>query len=183
MARRTTSAAAQSTTCAARTSGPTARCWRVWLDLGELEDSLQSPAGLQRAPVTLAAGADRAPLRRRRARRLPAAAARRHLVRPCARARGHRAAQPGRHAHRLRPDAQHPPARRLPHGLPRPRRAGGAHALAEGHALLMAAINDEPFDVTAAVPRVRESSTTATWGPAPRPSSPPPPTAASRTSA
>jgi hypothetical protein len=93
---------------------------------------LQRTARLQRPPGRPAAGPGRTPLRRGRARRLHPAPAGRHLVRPRAGARGHRAAQPLRHAHRLRPDAQHHPARRLPHGLPGARRAGRPHRAGRG---------------------------------------------------
>ncbi len=57
-------------------------------------------------------------------------------------------------------------------------------ALAEGHRLLMAAINDEPFDVAGRRgARAQPRSTTATSARAPPASSPPRPTAAFRTSA
>ncbi len=56
-------------------------------------------------------------------------------------------------------------------------------ALAQGHELLMAAINDQAYDVAAAVADVRDALDTCTSAPAPRASSPLPPTAASRTSA
>ena len=105
----------------------------VWLDLGALEDHPSNTiARLHRAPDRAAAGADRAPLRRRRARRLHPAPERRHLGRPRAGARGDRAAEPGRHADRLRPDPQHLAARRLSHGVPRPRRAGRAGRAGRG---------------------------------------------------
>jgi hypothetical protein len=100
----------------------------TWLDLGELEHypSNELPGFNDRRLCAVAAGPAGAPLRRRRARRLPRAPGRRHLDGPRAGARGDRAAQPRRHAHRLRPDAQHLAHGRLPHGLPRPRRARGA---------------------------------------------------------
>lgn len=55
--------------------------------------------------------------------------------------------------------------------------------LKEGHALLMAAINDARFDVQAAVARLRDIIDDATSAPAPQLLWPPPPTAAFRTSA
>ena len=51
-------------------------------------------------------------------------------------------------------------------------------ALAQGHALIMAAINDEPFDVQAAVARVRTEVDDQYLGPSTRASSPQRPTGA-----
>ena len=125
---------------------------------------------------------DRAPLRRRRARRLHPAPERRHLGRPRARARGDRTAQPGRHAHRLRPDPQHLAARRLPHGVPGARRAGGPRRAGRGPPPAdgrhqRRALRRAPT-CSARSTRSRPRSRTATSARAPRASSPPPPTAA-----
>ncbi len=67
--------------CAARTSGLTAPCWKPGSTSGELEDYPSNTIpGFLRAPVGVAADADRAPLQPRCARRLSAAPARRHLA-------------------------------------------------------------------------------------------------------
>ena len=86
---------------------------------------LQQDSRPQRAPDHLAAGSGGAPLRRGRARRLPAAPEGRHLDGARAGARGHRTAQPLGHAGRVRPDARDLAARRVPHGVPLPRRGRG----------------------------------------------------------
>lgn len=89
--------------------------------------SLEQASRFQRAPDGLAARPGRAPLRRGRARRLHPAPGRRHLVRPRAGAHHHRAAEPGGHACRVRPDPRDLAARGVPHGLPLPRGNRGAH--------------------------------------------------------
>ena len=78
--------------------------------------SFQHHSRFLRTSDCMAADADRAPLRRRRARRFPATAARGHLGRTYSRTCHPRIAESGRHAERFRQGAQHRRARCLQGG-------------------------------------------------------------------
>jgi hypothetical protein len=114
-----TSSSSRSATCAVRTSGLTARSSKQsWISANS-RTFRPTPSRFLRTPDRSAAIADRAPLQLRRARRLPAAGAGRHLAGAHARTRHPRTAEPGRYARRLRQGAGNVDARRLQGGCAR----------------------------------------------------------------
>ena len=143
--KQTTSSFCASTTCAAPTSGPTARCSKPGSTSANWKTSppTRSPASTSAWCAWLPAlvehhcgvGERGGFLQRLR---------RRHLGRPRARTRGHRAAEPGRHAHRLRPDPQHLASAASTAWCSAPAtRRSRAPRWPKATALLMAAINDD----------------------------------------
>src|SRR5512146_1689785 len=102
----------------------------------------------------MAALADRTSLQRRRARRLPAASARGHLAGPYPRARHPRVAEPGRDAERFRQGTRNWSARHLQGGGAFAQRTGDPRRLARD--LILAAMQDKPFDVAGTVARLHE---------------------------